>query len=58
MKLRVRYFASIRETLGSEETVEASSPATRLGGLASMLIAKRRRARPGTGARQGAARPP
>ena len=38
MKLRVRYFASIREALGSEETVEVE-PGTRLGGLRDMLIA-------------------
>ena len=38
MKLRVRYFASIREALGSGETVEVE-PGTRLGGLRDMLIA-------------------
>ena len=38
MKLRVRYFASIREALGSGETVEVE-PGTLLGGLRDLLIA-------------------
>lgn len=38
MKLQVRYFASIRESLGSGETVEVE-PGTRLGGLRDTLIA-------------------
>ena len=33
MKVRVRYFASVREALGSGETVEVE-PGTRLGGAA------------------------
>jgi sulfur-carrier protein len=38
MKLQVRYFASIRESLGSSETVEVE-PGTRLCDLRNLLIA-------------------
>jgi sulfur-carrier protein len=38
MKLQVRYFASIRESLGSSETVEVE-PGMRLGDLRDLLIA-------------------
>jgi molybdopterin synthase sulfur carrier subunit len=45
MKLRVRYFASIREQLGAEEIVEldAAQPqagSTTVGGLRDLLIAR------------------
>ncbi|ODU10146.1 MAG: molybdopterin synthase sulfur carrier subunit [Rubrivivax sp. SCN 71-131] len=39
MKVRVRYFASLREAFGSEETVEMPAGAT-LGELRDMLIAR------------------
>ena len=39
MKLTVRYFASIREALGSGETLELPGPAT-LGELRDLLIAR------------------
>ena len=38
MRIAIRYFASVREALGSEETVEVE-PGTSLGGLRDMLIA-------------------
>ena len=38
MRLSVRYFASIRESLGSGETVEVA-PGTTLGSLRDQLIA-------------------
>lgn len=39
MKVRVRYFASVREALGSGETVEITA-GTRLSGLRDQLIAR------------------
>ena len=38
MRIAIRYFASVREALGSEETVGVE-PGTSLGGLRDMLIA-------------------
>lgn len=39
MKVRVRYFASVREALGSGEAVEIAA-GTRLSGLRDQLIAR------------------
>jgi len=39
MKLTVRYFASIRETLGAGETLDVASDAT-VGGVRDLLIAR------------------
>jgi molybdopterin synthase sulfur carrier subunit len=39
MKVQVRYFASLREALGAQESVELPSPAT-LGGLRDVLLAR------------------
>jgi molybdopterin synthase sulfur carrier subunit len=39
MKVQVRYFASLREALGTQETVEVDS-ATTLGALRDRLIAR------------------
>ena len=39
MKIHVRYFASLREALGSGETVELPAPAT-LGSLRDALMAR------------------
>ncbi|MES2960468.1 MAG: MoaD/ThiS family protein [Pseudomonadota bacterium] len=38
MRVTVRYFAALRETLGAQETVQVTGPAT-LGGLRDQLIA-------------------
>jgi molybdopterin synthase sulfur carrier subunit len=42
MKLRVRYFASLREALGSDETIEVPDDTT-LGALRDHLIASSER---------------
>lgn len=39
MKVRVRYFASLREALGSEETVEMGEGAT-VGALRDLLVTR------------------
>jgi sulfur-carrier protein len=39
VKLRLRYFASIRETLGSSETIDVAAGAT-VGAVRDALIAK------------------
>ena len=39
MKIQLRYFASLREALGSAETVELAAPST-LAALRDMLIAR------------------
>jgi molybdopterin synthase sulfur carrier subunit len=39
MKVQVRYFASLREALGAQETVDVGAGAT-LGGLRDALIAR------------------
>lgn len=39
MKLRVRYFASLREALGAQEDVEVAAGST-VGGLRDALIAR------------------
>lgn len=39
MKVRVRYFASLREALGSQEAVEVGSDAT-VGSLRDTLVAR------------------
>ncbi len=38
MKVRVRYFASLREALGADETVEMPEPST-VGDLRQLLLA-------------------
>jgi sulfur-carrier protein len=39
MKIHLRYFASLREALGAQETIEVA-PATTLGALRDQLIAR------------------